>query len=69
MKSLSRETFRANLRTWNKRANNEEQISQRLMWERNAIDFASKMAEKYNVSNETVGEVMSALYRSKIIQN
>ena len=63
MKSLSRETFRANLRTWNKRANNEEQINQRLMWERDAIDFAKKMVAKYNLSNEDIGVIMSALYR------
>lgn len=61
MKSLSKD--RANLRIWADRANSEEQINQSLAWERNAIDFANKMVEKYNVSNETAAEVIAALYK------
>lgn len=61
MKSLSKD--RASLRIWADRANSEEQRNQSLAWERNAIDFANKMAEKYNVSNETAAEVIAALYK------
>lgn len=63
MKKLSRETFRANLRTWAERANSEEQINQRLCWKREAIDFHKKMVDTYKLSNEVVGELMSALYK------
>ena len=60
---INQKELRSNLRIWSERANSEEKTNQALIWKRKAIDFHKKMVDKYNLSNEAVGEIMSACHK------
>lgn len=52
--------LRANLRTWFKRAS-EDELNQGLVWYKEAMLFANELASEYNVSGEVAAGVVSAL--------
>ena len=52
--------LRANLRTWFKRASKDE-VSQGLVWYKEAMEFSRMLADEYNVHGEVAAGVISAL--------
>ena len=56
--------LRTNIRAWSKRAIQDEP-NQRLDWYKEAVWIADGLAEKYNVSEEVVADIVQLTMRFK----